>query len=247
MGANSYLHKKSELIWNELEWVPSQEQMRQFLSLQSSLSSWNEKVNLTRLISNEDYWIGQVLDSLWPLKNKLKDQSNSISCIDVGSGCGLPGLAIAIAFPNSQVTLVDSIKRKTNCLNEIAKELALTSRINIRNERIETTGQNKDFRGAFDLAMARAVGSAPTVSEYLVPLIKAQGEALIYKGIWTEKEHKILKDSLVTLHAKIKDIKRKHLPMNRGERTIISIIPLKICPEKYPRPIGVPAKRPLAS
>ena len=101
-------------IWQYLEWQPSSEQVKKLTQYQYLLQKWNQKVNLTRLINGQDFWVSQILDSILPFKNELKNQFRSFKAIDVGTGCGLPGLAIAILFPKSSITLVDSIKINTS-------------------------------------------------------------------------------------------------------------------------------------
>ena len=59
-------------IWNILEWNPSKQQIKQFQQLQSELKKWNTKVNLTKLIEGNDFWLSQICDSLWPVKNQLQ-------------------------------------------------------------------------------------------------------------------------------------------------------------------------------
>ena len=96
--------------WNQLTWQPSGDQLQQFQRLQELLREWNGRVNLTRLVEGEDYWISQIFDSLWPLQRWLSD-NKPLTVVDVGTGGGFPGLAIAIAMPQAQVTLVDSVGR----------------------------------------------------------------------------------------------------------------------------------------
>ena len=234
-------------FWKLLGWVPNQKQIEQFKNLQILLSSWNKKVNLTRIIEGEDYWVSQIFDSLWPLKNELHNPLIKRNCIDIGTGCGFPGLAIAIALPKTNMTLVDASNKKTNILEAISKELNLSSRIQIKNQRAEELGRDLFFRGKFDLAMARAVAPAPTVAEYLIPLIQRNGEALIYRGKWVEGDEDKLIKSLISLKGKIKSIQTKQLPANKGERNLIRLKSIEECPKKYPRAIGIPSKRPLGS
>ena len=166
-------------FWDALEWQPSQAQRDQLVELQGLLQSWNERVNLTRLVNGDDFWIGQVFDSLWPLEGELQSADEPQHWIDVGTGGGFPGLAIAIALPQAQVTLLDSVGRKTAAVEAMASSLGLADRVRVRTERIETTGRNRHFRGSFDRAVARAVAAAPVVAEYLVPLLKTDGQALL--------------------------------------------------------------------
>ncbi len=232
-------------IWQELGWDPSKKQLDQFFKLQKIIINLNSTVNLTRLIKNEEYWINHVFDSLWPIKEELNKPYNFPKCIDVGSGCGFPGLAIAIALPNSKVVLVDAIKKKTSALERIVNELKLSSRVFVCTERIEVLGREALFREKFDLAMARAVGSPTVTAEYLVPLIKLEGKALLYRGNWNALDERLLNKALIMLGAKINMIKNIELPANKGIRHLISIAKTTPCPIKYPRNIGIPSKRPL--
>ena len=245
MSYKNHLITVDASIWQKIEWQPSKMQIQQLVKLQELLELWNKKLNLTRLINGQDYWIAQVLDSLWPLQNELKFPNKPLNCIDVGSGCGFPGIAVAIAMPRTKVTLVDSAIKKTAALKDIATKLELSSRVSVRAERIETTGQNLLFRQNFDLAMARAVAPANVLAEYLIPLVKPKGDALIYKGHWSMQEEKSLQNALVPLNSTIKSKRKLELPSNRGIRHAIRLSPNGNCPSKYPRSIGKPCKKPL--
>merc|ERR1712093_656427 len=150
-------------------------------------------LNQYQYIYGEDFWTAQVCDSLLPLHEELQCPDLSHKYIDIGSGCGFPGIAIAIAMPNSKITLLDSSSKKTTFLKEVSKEIGLNSSITVVTERAETAGRDPILRSNFDYAIARAVASANVVAEYLVPFLNSKGQALIYKGSWSETEQKILK------------------------------------------------------
>ena len=233
------------LAWNKIKWDPTKQQLAQFIQVQELLREWNKKINLTRLVDGDDFWISQIYDSLLPFQEELQFPKLSHKYIDVGSGCGFPGIAIAIAMPNSFVTLLDSSSKKTTFLKEVSKEIGLSSRISVITERAESAGKEKIFRGAFDYAIARAVAPASVVAEYLVPFLNSRGQALIYKGTWEEKEQQVLKKALTKLNAVIKHTHQSILPDSRGIRNIIRISSTKKCPNQYPRSIGKPKKQPL--
>ena len=233
------------IVWDEIEWEPTKKQFAQFTQLQELLREWNKKSNLTRLVEGDDFWISQVCDSLLPFKKELQYPKLSQKFIDIGSGCGFPGIAIAIAMPNSNITLLDSSSKKTTFLKEVSKEIGLSSHMKILTKRAESAGKDTIYRGNFDFAIARAVASANVVAEYLVPFINSQGQALIYKGNWSETEQSILKNALTKLHAEIKETHNFSLPNSRGIRNIIRISSNKKCPNQYPRSIGKPKKQPL--
>ena len=233
-------------LWQELGWQPSPEQLQQLLQLQDELRGWNSRVNLTRLVEGDDFWIAQVFDSLWPLRQLLREQAEApLRCIDVGTGGGFPGLAVAIALPQAQLTLVDSVGRKTQAVQAMAAALGLADRVQLRCERVELTGRHGQCRGQFDLAMARAVASAPVVAEYLVPLLKPGGQALLYRGQWTTADHNDLERALQLLRADILRCDQRELPAGRGQRTALFITANAPCPRGYPRAVGIPSKFPL--
>ncbi|KGG13503.1 MULTISPECIES: 16S rRNA (guanine(527)-N(7))-methyltransferase RsmG [Prochlorococcus] len=237
---------KACFIWDTINWVPSSKQFQQFLQLQSHLQEWNNSINLTRLLYGSDYWVSQVIDSLWPIKNELQTTSSK-KIVDIGTGCGFPGLAIAIALPYADLTLVDSTSRKTKVLQSIVDSLGLRERVRIRTERAEITGQNACCREFYDIAVARAVSSAPIVAEYLVPLLTSTGEAILYKGQWSQSDHNDLNSALKHLKAKITNIESIYLPEEKGVRHAITLMSVEKCPLNYPRSIGIPAKRPLGT
>ena len=129
-------------IWDELKWAPTKKQIAQFIQLQELLREWNKRTNLTRLVDGDDFWIAQVCDSLLPFHEELQYPDLSQKYIDIGSGCGFPGIAIAIAMPNSNITLLDSSSKKTTFLKEVSKEIGLDSRITVLTERAETAGRD---------------------------------------------------------------------------------------------------------
>jgi len=233
-------------LWQALGWQPSDRQQEQFGQLQQELRLWNSRLNLTRLVDGADFWIAQVFDSLWPLLPRLQHQPEAaLRCIDVGTGGGFPGLAVAIALPQAQLTLVDSVGRKTQAVQAMAQALGLADRVVLRCERVELTGRQRSCRGQFDLALARAVAAAPVVAEYLVPLLAPQGEALLYRGQWGDDDRIALEKAATILKARISRCESRELPAERGTRTVLGLQPLAACPSSYPRAVGVPAKLPL--
>lgn len=233
-------------LWQELGWQPNADQLAQLQQLQEELRSWNSRVNLTRLVEGDDFWIAQVFDSLWPLRQQLQTQPDSpLRCIDVGTGGGFPGLAVAIALPQAQLTLVDSVGRKTQAVQAMAAALGLAKRVQLRCERIELSGRHGHCRGQFDLAMARAVASAPVVAEYLVPLIQPGGHALLYRGQWGAQDQRELEQALRLLNAEIHSCEQRELPAGRGQRTALVVRAMGPCPKNYPRAVGLPGKFPL--
>jgi 16S rRNA (guanine527-N7)-methyltransferase len=236
-------------LWEALGWHPDPDQQALFAELQNLLRHWNAQLNLTRLVEGEDFWIAQVYDSLWPLADLLRNQQSAatapLQLVDVGTGGGFPGLALAIALPGAELCLIDSVQRKVEAVRAMAGSLGLGPRVRFCSERVEKLGRAAPWRGGFDWAVARAVAPAPVVAEYLVPLLKANGQALLYRGQWSDDDQRRLSAAARSLNATIAQISRCELPAGRGQRTAIVLKPRQGCPRQYPRAVGIPAKQPL--
>ncbi len=231
--------------FKDLNEILSSNEIELFIKLQKILSEINKDTNLTRLIEGDDYWISQVYDSIWPFylsPNKILDGKKFV---DIGSGCGFPGLAYAITHPNSEVYLVDSSRKKTDSLKEIIEVLNLSNKIFVINDRIERIAHHVSYRNIFDIGTTRAVGSPSTVAEYILPMLNRSGRGLLYCGKWDKKDDFKIRNSLNILKGSIAEIKKTQLPKNKGERNIIFIKPEENCPNSYPRAIGKPAKYPI--
>tara|TARA_Y100001978_G_scaffold163262_1_gene149966 strand:- start:465 stop:1178 length:714 start_codon:yes stop_codon:yes gene_type:complete len=236
---------KQIIHYEELNEILSNNEIQLFKKLQKITSEINKDINLTRLIEGDNYWISQVYDSIWPFYLSPNKTLDGKKFVDIGSGCGFPGLAYAITHPNSEVYLVDSSRKKTEALKQIINALNFSNKIFVINDRIEKVAHNALYRCTFDIGTTRALGSPSTVAEYLLPMLNERGKGLLYCGKWNKKDEVKIRNSLDLLKGYISKIKKTQLPKNKGERNIIFIKPKQNCPDSYPRAIGKPAKYPL--
>jgi len=223
----------------------TEEEVNIFQELQIKIKELNNKTNLTRLIDGDDYWVSQVFDSIWPFKAFPKINFDNKKFLDIGSGCGFPGLAYAIAHPNSEIYLIDSSKKKTDAIKTLIKKINFKNNIHVINDRIENLAHQSSMRNNFNIATTRAVSNPSTVSEYILPMLKKEGFGVLYCGKWTDEESKKLAKTLEILEGRVKEKKKILLPRNKGTRNIILIQPKRFCPAIYPRKIGKPEKNPL--
>ena len=193
------------------------------------LISWNEKMNLTRIIEKEEVYLKHFYDSLTLIK--AIDLKQELTLCDVGSGAGFPGIVLKIVFPNLKITLIDSLQKRVNYLNEIIKELELA---NI--EAIHTRAEDyaKNHREDYDIVTARAVANLKLLSELCIPMVKVNGYFISMKANATE-EIKDAKDIIKDLSARLEDTIEFLLPIEKSNRTLIKIIKLKNTNQKYPR------------
>ena len=232
-------------IPKELFTLITEEEMIMFQELRILIEKLNNKTNLTRLIQGDDYWVSQVFDSIWPFKSFPNINFDNKKFLDIGSGCGFPGLAYAIIHPNSEIYLIDSSKKKTNALKILIKEINLKNNIHVINDRIENLAHQSSMRNSFNIATTRAVSNPSTVAEYILPMLKKEGLGILYCGKWTDEESENLDKTLEILEGKVKEKKKILLPRNKGTRNIILIQPKNLCSEIYPRKVGKPEKNPL--
>ncbi|MDP9265303.1 MAG: 16S rRNA (guanine(527)-N(7))-methyltransferase RsmG [Chloroflexota bacterium] len=141
------------------------------------LIACNTSVNLTAITEPRDIAHKHFLDSFTALGVRRWGARERL--VDVGSGAGFPGLALRIARPGLQVTLVESVGKKTRFLEALTQLLGLGD-VEIRNERAEAFGRG--HRAGYDVATARAVGSLALCVEYLFPLLRVGGDAIVWKG-----------------------------------------------------------------
>tara|TARA_B100000459_G_scaffold110243_1_gene64318 strand:- start:439 stop:1152 length:714 start_codon:yes stop_codon:yes gene_type:complete len=229
----------------EISSLITEEEIIIFQELQTKIEELNNKTNLTRLIDGDDYWISQVFDSIWPFKINTNIHFDNKKFLDIGSGCGFPGLAYAITHPRSEIYLIDSSKKKTDALKILIKEINFRNNIHVINDRIENLAHQSLMRNSFNIATTRAVSNPSTVSEYILPMLKKDGLGILYCGKWTDEESKNLDKTLDILEGKVKEKKKILLPRSKGIRNIILIQPKNFCPEIYPRKVGKPEKNPL--
>jgi 16S rRNA (guanine527-N7)-methyltransferase len=220
----------------------SSEQMSQYETYYHTLVEWNEKMNLTAITDKPEVYLKHFYDSIsaafyFDLKGPLK-------VCDVGAGAGFPSIPIKIAFPELQITIVDSLNKRINFLEHLAKELNLQN-VRFIHDRAETFGQNKDHREAYDVVTARAVARLSVLCELCLPLAKVGGTFIAMKAASAKEELDVGKKAITTLGGKIKAIHSFTMPIEESERNIVIIQKEKPTPKKYPRKPGVPNKTPI--
>lgn len=214
-------------------------QKEQFLRYMNLLIEWNEKINLTAIKNPSEIIEKHFYDSLLIHRVILL---NSQKVIDIGSGAGLPGIPLKIAFPELDVTLLEPTAKKVLFLNTVIKELSLT-KINVINDRGENISIQQ--REKFDLAVARAVAPLNVLNELSLPFIKVNGIFIALKGPTAEEEAQFATNSLQKLSSHIDSIYATNLITNNDIRKLIVIKKDQPTSLKYPRKFAEIKKKPL--
>lgn len=234
-------------IWQStLNWSPSEQQITQFQDLYERIIEKNQQLNLTKLTEPMEFWEKHLWDSLSGILNtKIASKAlERLKAIDIGTGAGFPGIPISIIYPQWQVTLLDSTKKKVNFLTEIKEQMQLEN-IEPLTERVENLGQDSLHRNQYDLVFIRAVAEASVCAEYTLPLLKKGGIAILYRGQWTEAETEKLSEISQQLGGKIDFISSLITPISQSIRNCIYLQKINSTPSQYPRPVGVPVQYPL--
>ncbi|MGN1316767.1 MAG: 16S rRNA (guanine(527)-N(7))-methyltransferase RsmG [Acutalibacteraceae bacterium] len=205
------------------------------------LKSWNEKINLTAITDEEGIAVKHFLDCL--LVGNVADFKDGADIIDVGTGAGFPGLVIAAAYPNVNVTLLDSTGKKLKAVENIAEQMGVKN-VKIVHARAEEAGKNPEFREKYDFATARAVAELRVLLEYTLPFVKKDGFFLSLKGASAKEEIDGADGSLKTLGGKIHSVNDFILP-GGDKRSIIKVKKISQSSPRYPRPSAQIAKKPL--
>ncbi|MBE5925519.1 MAG: 16S rRNA (guanine(527)-N(7))-methyltransferase RsmG [Lachnospiraceae bacterium] len=220
----------------------SENQLNMFQKYYEMLVEKNKVMNLTAITDYQEVLTKHFLDSLTLVKviniNKVE------KVIDVGTGGGFPGIPLKIAFPHLKITLLDSLNKRVNWLNEVIAILDLDD-IKAVHGRAEEFGQNFEYREQYDLCVSRAVANLSTLSEYCMPFVKKDGYFVSYKAATANEELKEAIKAIEILGGKVEDVCSFNLEDSDMERCLIKIVKIKNTSKKYPRKAGLPSKEPI--
>jgi len=220
----------------------SDRQIEQFITYYEVLVEWNKIMNLTAITDFDDVMKKHFIDSISIIK--AYDINRNISLIDVGTGAGFPGLALKIAYPDLEVTLLDSLNKRINFINFVIDRLGLNGVVTIHG-RAEDFAKPDKLRGQFDLCVSRAVANLSTLSEYCIPFVKIGGKFIPYKSEKIGEEMTEASNAISLLGGKISGQFEFNLPNSDIYRNFIIIDKIKDTPKKYPRKAGMPTKEPI--
>ncbi|MCD7737880.1 MAG: 16S rRNA (guanine(527)-N(7))-methyltransferase RsmG [Lachnospiraceae bacterium] len=227
--------------FDQLQIELSELQKEQFFQYYDLLIKWNSVMNLTAITDFNEVCEKHFVDSVSLVK--VLDVSKCVSLMDVGTGAGFPGIPLKIVFPQLKVTLLDSLNKRVNFLNEVIVKLKLKN-ISAFHGRAEDFSRKPEYREKYDVCVSRAVANMSTLSEYCLPFVKVGGYFVPYKSQKGLEEIGEAEKAITLLGSRY----QKKVEFHLGEeeyRVLFLINKVKATPKKYPRKAGLPAKEPI--
>ena len=204
-----------------------QDKLSRYLDL---LLEANRSINLTRITDRAAAEVQHVGDALTLLPYLPKEP---FAAADVGSGGGVPGIALAIARPDATIRLIESTKKKAACLKRFVSELNLTN-VMVLDARAEEAGRSS-LRESFDVVTARAVASLEWLAEWCLPLLKVGGKLLAQKGERVAEEMPTAAKAIHILGGSAAKVHPVELP-GTTNHVIVEIVKARPTPRQFPRP-----------
>lgn len=217
-------------------------QIRQFYDYYELLIKWNEVMNLTAITNFEDVVKKHFVDSLSIVQ--IKKMTDVDNLIDIGTGAGFPGIPLKIMFPHLKVTLLDSLRKRIDFLDQVVKQLNLKE-VETIHGRAEDYAKPGKKREQYNLCVSRAVANLSTLCEYCLPYVKIGGSFIAYKSKEAKQETENAKSAIFLLGGRIREWKEFELPGTDVWRSLVNIQKVSGCPKKYPRKPGTVTKHPL--
>ena len=201
----------------------------------------NQVMNLTAITEPDQVATLHLLDSLSLLP--LADFAGK-TAVDVGTGAGFPGVPLAIAVPESRITLLDSLGKRVDFLRESCAALGLSNAVCVQARVEEFAG---DRRESFDLAVSRAVAALPVLCELCLPLVKPGGAFIAMKSVDCGRELAEAETAIRLLGGRLRDTVDYTIPTTGIVHRAVIVEKVSPSPKKYPRRFAQIKKQPLGA
>jgi 16S rRNA (guanine527-N7)-methyltransferase len=239
-------------------------QLSAFSVYMNELLKWNQRANLTAITTPDGIQTRHFLDSLTCLlgfpgvhpaggdvRTSLVDLAgrldggNRISCLDVGTGAGFPGIPLKIFLPRMQLTLLESIAKKTAFLTSIVDLLELEG-VTVITSRAEDLARHPYHRERYDVVTTRALSKLNVIAELTLPFCRIGGRSVaLKKGAHMPQEIEEGRYAVRQMGGGDTEEIPVELSLLDEGRLLVVMQKLSSTPDRYPRRPGIPLKRPL--
>jgi len=205
-----------------------------------ALMEKNQVMNLTAITDPHGVATLHMLDCA-PLLRCAPLEGKTL--IDVGTGAGFPGMVLRVLVPSLRLTLLDSLQKRLDWLDEVARELELDG-VTTLHGRAEEAGLNPALRERFDVATARAVAELPLLCELCLPLVKVGGRFLAMKST-DDGELERAARAMETLGGRLAGCHDYTIPHTDVTHRVVVVEKVSPTPAGYPRRWAKMQKAPL--
>ena len=227
----------------EINGIPFQDNLPEQLHVYFTLlKEWNSRMDLTAVTEDCETIDKHFIDSLTVMKTDLIRENTSM--IDVGTGAGFPGMVLAMARPDLQVTLLDSQQKRLSFLNAVAGAAGVNN-VTVIHTRAEDGARKKELRERFDYAAARALAPLNVLCEYLLPYVRVDGYALCWKGPALKTELESGRKAAHLLGGRLEMPVSCDVEGRDWEHMILPVHKIRHTSDIYPRKAGTPKNNPL--
>jgi 16S rRNA (guanine527-N7)-methyltransferase len=196
------------------------------------LKEWNEKVNLTAILDDEEIFKKHFVDSIKIFNFKPLMEAKNL--IDIGTGGGFPGIPIKIINKDIKVTLLDSLNKRITVLSDVVSKLKLND-VELVHARAEEYLNEKKLRDSYDIVTSRAVANMTTLCELCIPYVKVGGYFVSLKGPNIDEELDNARNAIGTLGGKFIKIMPIKIEDAELQHNLVVIKKIKESDKKYPR------------
>lgn len=199
----------------------------------------NQVMNLTAITEPEQVATLHFLDSL-ALTRILNFSGRRV--VDVGTGAGFPGVPLAMAVPDMELTLLDSLGKRVLFLRDCCADLKLDHAACVHARAEEFAA---DHRETYDIAVSRAVAALPVLCELCLPLVKPGGRFLAMKSVDSDAEIQSAEKAVGVLGGRLLEVQDYTVPETTVVHRAVIVEKRSPTPPKYPRSFGKIKKSPL--
>ena len=208
------------------------------------LLEWNQKHNLTAIRDRDEIVTRHFLDALTCVR--AYDFTTRRPVLDVATGAGFPGLPLKIAFPDLDLSLLDSSIKKVEFLGHLCPLLGWTE-VDIAHGRAEMFAHVGSYRQKFHLVLCRGLAALPSLTEMCLPFVTVGGYLLAQKGPDVDPEIAAAAEGVQILGGGEIERIDVGVPGTKIQHTLIRIRKEESTPSRYPRRPGMPVKRPMGT
>lgn len=199
----------------------------------------NQVMNLTAITEPREVATLHLLDSL-AVAAAVDLRGRTV--VDVGTGAGFPGVPLAIAVPEAEVTLLDSLRKRIDFLQETCEALGLRNTACVHGRAEEFAAAHRE---GYDFAVSRAVAALPVLCELCLPLVKVGGAFLAMKSSHSQEETEQAAKAISLLGGTLEAVTDYSIPTTDIVHRLLLIRKVSPTPKKYPRRFAQIKKQPL--